>query len=68
MEDIWINIISVGQQYIAEMAKDILYQEGIASVIVNKQDSTYLFGDIEIYVDREYAIRAKHILEKANIT
>ena len=49
------------------MAKDILYDEGIASVIINKQDSTYLFGEIELYVERDDAILAKYILDKAQI-
>lgn len=67
MEETWVNIFSTSKAYIAEMAKDILYGEGIASVIINKQDSTYLFGDVELYVERDNAIIAKHILEKAKI-
>jgi hypothetical protein len=67
MEDTWVNIYTTSQQYLAEMAKAVLYEEGIASVIINKQDSTYLFGDVELYVERDYAIIAKFILDKANI-
>lgn len=67
MEETWVNIFSTSKAYLAEMAKDILYDEGIASVIINKQDSTYLFGNVELYVERDDTIIAKHILEKADI-
>jgi hypothetical protein len=67
MEETWVNIFSTTEAYLAEMAKDILYAEGIASVIINKQDSTYLFGDVELYVERDETIIAKHLLEKAKI-
>jgi hypothetical protein len=68
MEDTWVNIFSTSKAYQAEVAKDILFDEGIASVIINKQDTNYLFGEVELYVERDDAILAKHILEKANIT
>jgi hypothetical protein len=67
MEETWVNIYSTSEVYLAEMAKEVLSDEGIASVIINKQDSNYLFGDVEIYVERDSAILAKFILERANI-
>lgn len=67
MEETWVNIFSTPKAYLAEIAKDVLYEEGIAAVIINKQDSTYLFGEVELYVERDDAILAKYILEKAQI-
>jgi hypothetical protein len=68
MEDTWVSILFTAKSFTAELAKDILYENNIDAVIINKQDSTYLFGDIEVYVDRNDAICAKHILEKAEIS
>jgi hypothetical protein len=67
MENNWVCIYSTSELYQAEMAKEILYENSIASVIINKQDSTYLIGFQEIYVERDLAVRAKHILQKAEI-
>ena len=47
----------------AEIAKEILFEEGIQSVDVNKKDSNYLIGAIEIYVERENVIRGKYMLK-----
>lgn len=58
----WINIYSTDQAYLAEIAKERLFENGIHSVVVNKKDSTYLFGSIEVHVKQEHALRAKHIL------
>ena len=68
MENNWVCIYSTSILFNAEMAKEILFENSIASVIINKQDSTYLFGFLEIYVERDHAVRAKHILQKAEIS
>ena len=62
MEKNWVCIFNTSEGYRAEIAKDILYEEGIDAVIINKKDSNYQFGILEIYVERDHAIRAKHIL------
>jgi hypothetical protein len=67
MENNWVCIYSTSKLISAELAKEILEENSIAAVVINKQDSTYLFGLIEIYVERDEAVRAKFILEKAEI-
>jgi hypothetical protein len=67
MEDNWVCIFSTPELIKAEIAKEVLYENGIAAVIINKKDSTYLFGNLEIYVERDIAVRGKHILQKAEI-
>jgi hypothetical protein len=67
MEKNWVCIFSTHELFNAELAKEILYENGIEAVVINKQDSTYLFGNIEIYVERDNAIRGKHILQKSEI-
>lgn len=47
----------------AEMVKDILKENHIEAILLNKQDSLYLFGEIEVYVKPENVIRAKHLIK-----
>lgn len=47
-----------------EMARQLLERIEIDSVIINKQDRTYKFGDIELYVHRDNVIRAKQALKE----
>ncbi|MBN1199397.1 MAG: DUF2007 domain-containing protein [Bacteroidales bacterium] len=49
--------------YKAEILKSLLEEEEIQSVIINKQDSAYLFGDIELYIKMDDMLRAQHILQ-----
>ncbi|MCK4663555.1 MAG: DUF2007 domain-containing protein [Bacteroidales bacterium] len=68
MEKDWVKIYTIDKLYKAELLKDILKDEEIDSVIINKQDSSYLsFGDIEIYVKSENIIKAKYLINKIKI-
>ncbi len=51
MDDNWTVAYSTSKPWQAEIAKQILEDNGIAAVIINKQDSSYLFGEAEVYVD-----------------
>ncbi len=62
MIDNWIKIYSSSQFYDIEMAKAILLDNGIESVEISKKDSAYLFGEIELYVEKEKAFQAKQII------
>ncbi len=42
----------------------MLADHEIAAFIINKQDSTYKFGDIEIYTYRDNVIRAKKLIQE----
>jgi hypothetical protein len=63
MEKNWVCIYSTNVMYTAEIGKEVLSENNIDAVIINKKDSNYLFGAIEIYVERDNAIRGKHLLE-----
>ena len=68
MEKDWVIIFSTDQIYKSEMIKDILDQDHIDCVVLNKMDSSYLnFGGIEILVHSDNVIKAKHIIEKMKI-
>ena len=44
----------------------LLQAQEINAVIINKQDSSYLFGEAELYVPQDEVIRAKRILDEEN--
>jgi len=59
----WAKIHTTNVEYKAEIAKDLLENEGITCVIMDKKDSAYgAFGELELYVQRENVLKAKHIL------
>jgi hypothetical protein len=67
MENDWVIIFSTGNLHRAQLARDILSDEDIDSVIINKTDSTYMHpsGYAEVHVRREDVIKALHVLKAA---
>jgi hypothetical protein len=59
-----VHIYSIGNPYQAELIRQMLTDHNIQSFIVNKQDSAYKFGDIELYVNRDHVIRAKKLIQE----
>jgi len=49
-----------------ELKCAILKAQEVNAVIINKQDSSYLFGSAELYVPQDEVIRAKRILDEEN--
>jgi hypothetical protein len=66
MFDNWIAIYSTAQLYEAEMARDLMASNEIECVIMNKKDSTYGFGEIEVYVPTAEAFKAKQLILEFN--
>ncbi len=64
MDNNQVHIYSTGKAYIAELVKQMLTDNDMQSFIVNKQDSVYKFGDIELYVHRDNVIRAKMLIRE----
>ncbi len=64
MEANLVHIFSSGQPYKAELAKQMLADHNIHSFLVNKQDSAYKFGVVELYVNRDNVIRAKKLIQE----
>jgi hypothetical protein len=64
MADEPICIYGTGTLYLAELLKQMLADNGITAFIMNKQDSAYKFGDIEIYVNPDDVIRAKKLIRE----
>jgi len=61
-QDAWTHIYSTSAEPEAEMLKGLLMDNGIETVLINKKDSVYLFGEIEIYVKAEDAMLARQLL------
>lgn len=61
MED-WISIYSTNNSFEAELVHGKLENAGLESVVMNKQDSSYLFGEIEIYVHEQDSKQALNII------
>ena len=57
-----VHIYSVETLYLAELIRQMLADHNIASFIINKKDSFYKFGEIELYVNRDHVIRAKKLI------
>lgn len=60
-------IYSSPLQYKVEIAKAVLEDSEIESVIVNLKDSLYHFGEIELYVQFDDVLRAKQIIYKGKL-
>lgn len=64
MEKDWVVAYSTNQTYQAEIFKEVLSDHNIESIIINKQDSTYKFGDVEVYVKRDQILKAKKLVQE----
>jgi hypothetical protein len=63
MEDNWTSIYSTDKPWQAEIARQVLVENGIEAVVINKRDSSYLaFGEAEVFVSIENAERSKKLL------
>lgn len=60
----WVCIYSSPKQPSAEMVKGLLANNEINSVVINKQDSSYImFGYFEVYVNRDDVVKAKFVID-----
>lgn len=59
----WVKVFSTGDLFDAELIRTKIVDNGIECKSLNKKDSAYLFGEIELYVEAENVIKAKHIIQ-----
>lgn len=67
MKDNWRKVYSNTMEHKVEIVQALLEDAGIASVVMNKKDSAYLFGEIELYVQADDVIQAKQIINKESL-
>ena len=66
----WVKIYSTAELYKAEIIQAILEDNHIKTFRINKRDSIHVHlnnAEIEIFVDREHVIRAKHLISKSEL-
>lgn len=69
MEKDWIKIRTYINAIEAEIVSQMLIGNGIPAVILNKQDSSYHFGKLELYVAQENKSAAEElIIENENVS
>jgi|TARA_B110000008_G_scaffold212118_1_gene211058 hypothetical protein len=62
----WINIFSSANPIEVEIVKQMLKENNINAVALNKQDSSYqMFGIIELFVTEDQLEIAKSLLKKS---
>lgn len=62
MEGKWVRVYSSADLFRVEVIKGLLAEHNIEGVVVNKKDSAYLFGEVELFVNVEDAFLANQII------
>jgi hypothetical protein len=68
MEIGWKIVYSTSDEYLGTIAKELLQDNEIESVLMNHKDSSYSFmGEVDLYVREENEKMAVKILEQLKI-
>jgi hypothetical protein len=60
----WTKVFESKQEHKVEIVKDVLFDRGLDAVIINKKDTAYnIFGQYEVHVAPEHAVRAIRVIE-----
>lgn len=62
----WTVVYSDGFPPAVELRRVILEEHGIPAVVLNKRDSSYLFGFVELLVQEEDVEKAEALLKDAS--
>lgn len=62
----WTVVYSDGFPPAVELRRVILEEHGIPAVVLNKRDSSYLFGFVELLVQEEDVEEAEALLKDAS--
>ena len=63
----WEKVYITAHQHQAEIVLAVLEDHGIEAHLIDKRDSSYLFGDIEIYVRPANIEEARKIITENNL-
>jgi hypothetical protein len=67
MEAGWTKIYVTDQPYQADMLIELLEENNIVGVSVNKKDSSFFVGNDEVYVKDEDVEKAKIIINESGL-
>jgi hypothetical protein len=60
----WLKVYSTGQPHLAALAQQALENDGVEAVQMNQKDSSYLFGQIDIMVEKSNMEKAEKIIAR----
>ncbi|MFN4084133.1 MAG: DUF2007 domain-containing protein [Bacteroidia bacterium] len=58
----WVKVFGSNQLIEAEMIKSLLLENDIEAILINKIDSSYLFGQAEIFCLPDDVLAAKKLI------
>jgi hypothetical protein len=68
MEEGWVKVYSTDKPYQADIVLEVLEENDVIGVVLNKKDSTYtFFGLTEVYVTKTDAEKAKEIIKTSEL-
>ncbi|MGO3306144.1 MAG: putative signal transducing protein [Sphingobacterium sp.] len=67
MPEGWTKLNTHEDELSALLEKQLLEENGIVGVLINKQDSSFKFGKVELYVQHEQLQAAREVLGGADI-
>lgn len=68
MENNWIKLLVGSNPIEIEITKQMLEEHDIPAVVMNKQDSSYRFGLVELYVHESQEAAARLLLAVSDVS
>lgn len=62
MNSEWFKIYASNQFFKSEIVRQVLVDNEIEAVIINKQDSSYKFGEVEVHIRQADFEKASEII------
>ena len=62
MDENWVLLKTTTDDFTAEVIKGMLEENQIETVVMNKRDSEFLMGDVELYVQNTDFEKANQLL------
>ena len=63
MEENWVKIFESRDELRVEIARQTLEESGINAVVLDKKDSPFLIGYLELYVNRDSEAEALSVIK-----
>ena len=58
----WVKIYTSNQFFKSEIVKQVLIDNEVEAVLLNKQDSSYKFGEVEVHIQQADFNKALEII------
>jgi hypothetical protein len=62
--DNWVLVFSATNMASAQITAGMLKENGIESSILNKQDSEFFIGSVDLYVESQNEVKARQLLSE----